>query len=177
MKTIDETDVQSTRCIYVRDKYRYRLEYCLDNSEILKTCLIIMHNPSRGLTRNGDKTLTRLDNKLRYNHDQFKIGRVIICNLVPYIEPDKETLKSAFQNNVDIFGENDWYLSNAVQESDFIIAAWGNADGYSFILKKLQEYKSILVKDTFCFYKTVRNFPSHPLWKSDEVILQSYSIP
>lgn len=177
MAIIDAIDSQGTRCIYDDNLYRYWLEFNLTDVETDKTCLVIMHNPSNGKKRAGDMTLKRLENKLIYNIKKYNIFKIIICNLVPYVNKDKDELSKAFRNNEDIFGENDKFIINAIDKADIIIAAWGNADNYEFILNQVKHYKNMFNKNIYCFYKTSRNFPSHPLWRADEVILQEYTIP
>lgn len=97
--------------------YRYRLEAKV--SDIEKTCLWILLNPSKADEIRSDPTVTRCKGFLK----RWGYGRLIVCNLFALRSTDPSRL---YTHPDPVGPDNNFYLLAALREADLVVLAWGN---------------------------------------------------
>ena len=109
--------------------FRYRLEITKDDaSDTPKTVCAIMQNPSYANEEIADKTVHVLEKFVfEKNIAEFKsIERLIVVNQFAFIQT--KDFEGTFEQ---IGNRNDEAISNAIDESDIVLIAWGKENGFT----------------------------------------------
>lgn len=129
-------------------KYRYRLDISLKSSTMgsRKVVCAIMQNPSIANSEIADKSVQFLE-KLIFTKgvSQFSdTSKLIVVNQFAFIQTN-----DFLGNDEHIGGLNDESISQAVNESDVVLIAWGSGNRYearkTVINKILQKYRGKLL--------------------------------
>lgn len=141
--------------------YRYTLQRCWDEDKprVFFICL----NPSTADAEDDDKTVRRIIGFAR----DWGFGGVLIGNLFALRSRDP----SALYKSADPVGpDNDMYLRQMAEQSELIVAAWGNHGRYlkrSDVVRKMFPMK--------CLYVNCTGEPRHPLYVTEDEQLKDYA--
>lgn len=141
-------------------KYRYRLKCQWNNS--LPNVTFVMLNPSVANVDICDPTLSRCINYAK----KWGYGGINAVNLFAYISTNPEQLKTTH----DPVGKlNDEYITEAVQDSELVVLAWGTK--YGKMLNRDRKVVTLLkAYEPHCLKKTKNGDPSHPLYLRQDLI-------
>ena len=132
-------------------KYRYALTKTWDES--LPKLMYIGLNPSVADSKKDDPTVKKC---VAYAKE-LGFGSILIGNLFSYISPNPENLKKA---DDPIGPENDKWLLRLADESDKVIAMWGNHGSYRNRCNEVCE----LDIELNCLEVTKKDQPYHILY-------------
>lgn len=142
--------------------YRYALWRIWDES--MKRVLFIGLNPSTADEVEDDSTVKRCISYAR----QWGFGGVILGNLFAY----RATNSSEMMDASDPIGcENDSWLKKLANESDLIVAVWGNGGQFK---GRAIEVVSMLQK-LYCLQITSKGEPHHTRGLPDGLVAIPYS--
>ena len=142
-------DIDSITADFSSDKkYRYtlRMRYMksLMDQDRSKTLTIILKNPSSADERRSDSTIRKVET---YVWQKFPdVVQLNVYNLFAYRATDALELHQLMMENdlsTGVGSENDKFLEELLQESDYLICAWG---GPSAIKKELYHTRINQVK-------------------------------
>lgn len=144
-------------------QYRYTLSRSWDKTK--PNLGFVMLNPSRADVTRNDPTLRRC---LGFAQD-WGFGAVEIVNLFAYRTPHPQLLPQIAD---PIGGDNDHYLVQASQRSQWLVLAWGN---WGRLLHRGDAVTNLLVKaDCRCFGFTRLSQPLHPLYLRKDAKLEKF---
>jgi hypothetical protein len=146
-------------------KYRYTLERVWDRSK--PTCTFIGLNPSTADCSQDDATIRRCVAFAK----SWGCGKLIMVNLWPYRATQPAQMLRNFDSGddswADVFDRNMEVVLDAVMESEYSIAVWGNHGA------KIEDTLMILERSVrFGLHHLARNKsgqPSHPLYLSADL--------
>ena len=157
-----------TRCPEEFGDYRYSLRVEFTGQDDQRNLTVIMFNPAtteeeRDLTTEGHHTRGRLITLAR----EGGYRTMTEVNLFAYRCGRKEgLLRAARERGIDPVGpENDRVLSQAVQEADMVVAAWGVVADTRLTRKRAQEVEKLLKesgKQLYCLGKNQDGSPKNP---------------
>ena len=160
-----------TRCPEEFGDYRYslRVEFTdQDDRRHAGHLTVIMLNPAttqeeRDLTAEGHHTRGRLIKLAK----EGGYGTMTEVNLFAYrCGRKEELLRAVRQQGIDPVGpENDRVLSQAVQEADRVVAAWGAVASHPLFADRASQVGELLKesgKQLYCLGKNQDGSPKHP---------------
>jgi len=145
----------------IEAEYRYSLTR--QWSDVPKTAVFIMLNPSTADAEFDDRTIVKCT-KFAASHG---CGRMEIVNLFAFRATKPSDLKQAHTEGRNIIGQkNDEYLTRAVRGADIIFLACGNhgklGGRYQEVLRLFE--KAGLKHKVYCLALSKEGFPKHPLY-------------
>lgn len=174
MKESSETLIKSgdfgTAVFSPCENYRYslRVEINFPNGRSSRCCSFIGLNPSTADHNAPDPTVKRcLRWATKWGFDSF-----VMLNAFAYRATDPENMKS----QRDPVGQmNDAHLQVNTLCSDRVVVCWGNHGGHmgrqDWILINLRTWNE---ENTFCFGRTGRGYPKHPLYLRNDTPLERW---
>lgn len=147
--------------------HRFLLNCTWDKS--LEKALFIMLNPSWADESVCDDTV----NKCIYYAKKKNCGSIEIVNLFSLITPNPERLLTAEVNN---HPENDYYLYQTINNSDYIVAAWGEQGVWFNACYKVFSIIESLNKNLYCIETNRYGLPRHSGRLSKSLDIKPYSI-
>lgn len=130
----------------------------------------IMLNPS---TADGDEDDATIRRCISFSQT-FGFGGMYVYNLFAYIATDPNDLVLAWQDGVDISGDEDGAMAtllSGVSRSAGVIAAWGARGG---VVPGRAEYVQSRLPIAYCLGKTKLGQPRHPLYLKSDVMLEPF---
>lgn len=159
--------VEIDRAVISADgKYRYLLTRKWASNH--ESACFIMLNPSTADAENDDPTIRRC---IRFAQ-RLGVGQLRVVNLFAY----RATKPRALLLEVDPVGpENNAYIAAAVQDSHYVIAAWGARwcdyrSRAAEVVQMIDRYDAGLL----CFGLTRTGCPRHPLYLPSDANLMRY---
>ena len=150
--------------------HRYRLTVEFTDQETEFSCgnlVVVLFNPAT--IREQDDLLTKSQTRRRLINlaKDGEYRKLTELELFAYRSRKKKDLVSAVEERgVDPVGpENDPVISEAVQEADRLIVAWGNVPDHPIFAKRLGEVTALLQqsgKPLYCVGKNKDGSPRHP---------------
>lgn len=121
-----------SKAVFDRSNPDFQYRYSLIKlwNETLSKATIIMLNPSIADELKNDHSVNRCLNYLIDND----YGSLEIVNLFAYIETDSKKLKTSEKY---IGPENEFYIREAIKNSETIIVAWGSDNDYKMRKKQV----------------------------------------
>lgn len=152
----------------VFDKSRtHRLKLTCTWNDTLPRCLYIMLNPSTADTDRCDPTLGRCISLAKDNG----YGSIAVVNLFSFRTPKPKLL---WKESIRSLSENFSYVTEAIDESETIIAAWGGevrkSTNFSWVLNHAEKSGKMI----HCFGKNKSGTPKHPLYLRSDALLEKY---
>jgi hypothetical protein len=148
-------DIDSIKADFSSDKkhrYTLRMNYIknlLDKGRS-KSLTVILKNPSSADERRSDSTIRKVET---YVWQKFPDVKTLnIYNLFAYRATDAVELHHLMQENELITGvgkENDFYLKELLEQSDYLICAWGGPSAINKTLyqERINQVKEIISKE------------------------------
>ena len=133
-------------------KYRYKLSRTWDRNK--GTALFIMLNPSTADASVNDPTVRRCINFAK----SWGYGRLYVGNIFALRSTDPKAL---YGHDDPIGVDNDKYLLEMYEQSDIVIAAWGN---HGALLNRSNQVIDLINGDLCCLGQTNIGEPRHPLY-------------
>lgn len=138
---------------------QYRYQFSSEWGNGGKTVTFVMLNPSVGNQKQVDPTLQKcIAYAKRWGYDGLNV-----VNLFAYISTDPAELK----HQIDPVGpDNDRHVLEAIQNSEKVIAAWGQSIRTDFVKTRIRETLELLSSvDVYALELTIcEEFPKHPLY-------------
>jgi hypothetical protein len=141
------------------DTKQYRYQFSCEWGDSGRFVTFVMLNPSVGNQEQEDATLKKcVTYAKRWGYDGLNV-----VNLFAYISPEPTELK----HQVDPIGpDNNRHVLEAIQNSEKVIAAWGQSIRTGFVKTRIRETLELLSSvDVYTLELTVcGEFPKHPLY-------------
>lgn len=148
------------------NQYRYNLfrKWNIDGNNLIS---FIGLNPSTADANNDDPTLIRCINFSK----SLGYDGLILVNLFAYRSPSPKVMK-AVEDAVGV--KNDIYIIDAIRKTNKTILCWGNNGNHNFrdteLMKMIKTYRN----NFYCFGKTAKNCPKHPLYLPKNTTLEPF---
>lgn len=141
----------------IDDTEQYRYQFTCKWGKGKQLVTFVMLNPSQGNQSQDDRTLQRcISYAKKWGYDGLNV-----VNLFAYISMEPKNLR----HQIDPVGpDNNRHVLEAVQNSERVIAAWGQSIQTGFVKKRIQETLELLKSvDVYMLELTVcGNYPKHP---------------
>lgn len=141
------------------DTKQYRYQFSCEWGDGKRFVTFVMLNPSKGNQEQEDPTLKKcISYAKKWGYDGLNV-----VNLFAYISTEPTELK----HQIDPVGpDNDRHVLEAIQNSEIVIAAWGQSIRSGFVKMRIQETLELLSSvDVYTLDLTVcGEFPKHPLY-------------
>lgn len=168
-------------------RLRYKLDVKLAKNEANLTANFILMNPAEADCKQSDNTVTKIINYIFENKNQDDIlkntGRIVITNLYSVYAKDEEELGRYIKKYGSNFaeGNNDIAIYKAIQESDYIVVAWGSGKKVHDYDKRINVIKDIIrksgKKDVYHIGELINEeYPKHLSRFSYEEKLNKYEL-
>ena len=149
-------------------RYSLRVEFTEQDDEFNRgNLVVVLFNPAT--VREEDDLLAKSQTRRRLIKlaKDGKYRTMTEVELFAYRSPNKKDLASAVQERgVDPVGpENDQVISEAVQEADKLMVAWGVLSNYPLLAERAGEVAELLKgsgKQLYCLGKNRDGSPKHP---------------
>jgi hypothetical protein len=145
------------------NKYRYSLWRIWDKEKPIFTFVGL--NPSTADHNQDDPTITRCINFAK----SWGGGGIYMANLFAYRATDPQDMMS---QNDPIGSDNDFYLNELVNQSQKIIACWGNHGAYQ---QRSPAVKKLLKNKLYYLDLNKTGEPKHPLYIHSETQIKLFS--
>ena len=145
-------------------QYRYALWRVWNSAAPL--VMFIGLNPCTAKAKTNDPTIKKcIELAKSWEVDGENYGGVVMMNLFSYCTPDPYVMKK----QLDPIGiGNDYWLQLLVQETELIVAAWGDHGTH---LNRAHDILRML-PDMMCFNQTKKGQPVHPLYQKPQAKLK-----
>lgn len=147
--------------------YRYELSIEKTDSQGTETVCVIMQNPSVANDEIADKSVQFLEKLIfQKSYPQFsKVKKIVIVNQFAYVQTNGFT-------GIDkhIGSENDKYITQAVNDADISLVAWGRSNIY----RERQISINAILKSSSC--KNLLRTKSHPSRGTYKDFVEEYRI-
>ncbi|EZQ01444.1 DUF1643 domain-containing protein [Acinetobacter sp. Ver3] len=143
-------------------KYRYSLWTIWDKSKPIYTFIGL--NPSTADHLTDDRTIKRCKKFVQ----DWGGGGFYIVNLFAFRTPYPYEL---FAENNPIGELNESYLIELTNQSEKIVACWGNDGNY---LKRADQIRELLKGKLYCLHLNKSGEPKHPLYAHSKSVLIKY---
>lgn len=147
--------------------YRYMLRRTWNYT--LPRVLIVMLNPSTADARVDDATIRSCVRLCQWRHD----GGFEVVNLFALRATDPAELS---KHDDPVGADNDYAIESAIGRCDIAICAWG---AHPMAGNRSEHVRSLLRgrrPAVFCWGKTKRGAPKHPLYIKSGTALETYGI-
>ncbi|HEX2914391.1 MAG TPA: DUF1643 domain-containing protein [Chloroflexia bacterium] len=168
---------QVARCVpEISDEHRYLLEIKLLESEVSRPRLaVILKNPSTAGAQRSDPTVGKVESWAR----KQGFASVIYVNLFA-LRSTKPAPLNHYSYEQAVGPENDYFIRQALEQADTIVAAWGNSNGID-PARYRQRIQEVLVLAGAVRLKVVgpltrQGSPRHGLLWNNEPVLADYLI-
>jgi len=156
-------------CFDETGKYRYRLDRRWGRNRV-KNITFIMLNPSTADAFQEDPTIRRCIGFAK----RLEFPAMTVVNLFGLRATDPKALK----HHMDPVGEdNDWYIYEAMLDSDVIVCAWGTHGSLRGRDKEALKYIRDMSYKMFHLGLTKGGHPKHPLYLPADSELQKFEVP
>lgn len=145
----------------------HRLKLTCTWDGTLPRCLYIMLNPSTADNDKCDPTLGRCISLAKDNG----FGSITVVNLFSFRTPKPKLLWEA---NVQSLPENVCNVTEAMNEAEVIIVAWGGAVRKKTNFTWVLNHAEIIGKSVYCFGQNKSRTPKHPLFLRRDAELEAY---
>lgn len=186
--TVDQNSVEA---VFSTDKkYRYMLSMNFNDTLLDKgrdkRISIILKNPSAADERMADATIRKIET---FVYARFMdVRQMYILNIFAFRATEPGDLNEAFKNlgSMEVIGsENDRVIKNIIEESDYVILAWGNSSGIDKTLYEERIFrlkmilKQIPQQKIYCISGKIKTIqPLHGLmWGYGYNIIPANEIP
>jgi len=130
--------------------YRYWLRRRWDEGPEV---IFIGLNPSTADSKSDDPTLRRI---MGFSH-KWGFSGVTVINLFAWRSQDPRELRKVED---PVGPRNNYWLKKFSQGTEPVVAAWGNGGGF----RARNQFVLATVAELYCFGKTQRGHPRHPLY-------------
>jgi hypothetical protein len=141
--------------------YRYSLSRIWDKDKGIVNFIGL--NPSTADAKEDDPTIRKC---IKYA-EKWGYGGIVISNLFAYRTPEPYLMK---QTKDPIGKENDRYIKKLAEQSDVIVAAWGNDGEYL----ERDRFIRDLIPDLMCLKVNQTGQAAHPLYLNGDLKPVSY---
>ncbi len=187
-KTVDENSLEALFSSELKYRYLLSLKFAdtlLDRGRD-KSIVVILKNPSAADERMADATIRKIET---FVYNRFPdVRQLYVLNIFAFRATEPGDLNEAFKNagSQEVIGsENNRIIKNTIQESDYVILAWGNSSGIDKTLYEERIFRvKMILKDIpqqkiYCIRgKTKTIQPLHGLmWGYEYDIIPAIEIP
>lgn len=152
------------------ERYRFLLEFDLQQDYSVKSALVLMQNPSKADEKISDQTINTVLDRLH----RFGYTKVYIANLIPIYATDSRVI-SDMGLKEDLYERNDQIVAQVIEKATKIFVAWGGRNGFDKDLyaKRIKAIQNLLAnKEVYCYKVNADGTPVHPArnqWKAEIV--------
>ena len=152
------------------ERYRFLLEFDLQQDYSVKSALVLMQNPSKADEKISDQTINTVLDRLH----RCGYTKVYIANLIPIYATDSRVI-SDMGLKEDLYERNDQIVAQVIEKATKIFVAWGGRNGFDKDLyaKRIKAIQNLLAnKEVYCYKVNADGTPVHPArnqWKAEIV--------
>ena len=150
------------------ERYRFLLEFDLQQDNSVKSALVLMQNPSKANEKISDQTINTVLDRLH----RCGYTKVYIANLIPLYATDSRVITDMGLDE-NLYERNDQIVAQVADKATKIFVAWGGRNGFdkNLYATRIKAIQCLLAnKEVYCYKINADGTPVHPSrnqWKAE----------
>ena len=140
--------------------FRYNLVVDLESKPLGRSVCAIMQNPSYACEEFADRSVKFLETLIfkKEKREFFDVTRLIVVNQFAFIQTKD------FKGNEEKIGEpNDFFIDDALRQSDIALVAWGKSNKYK---KRKETILELISNHTFDSVYEAKRHPAYGFYEN-----------